>query len=485
LKLKEELIKIVGAENFFDDPEILKHYSKDYSLLSPRMPAYLVKPKNGDEIQKVVRLANESKMPIVPCSSGTHFFGATIPNQGGIVIDLSRMNKILQIDERNRKVMIEPGVTWGQLQEALNKYNLMALNPLLPHASKSALSSSLEREPILIPKFEYSEPIINMEVVLPTGEIFRTGAASAPDSLAPDANTSLCGPWGPGLDIVRVFQGAQGTLGIVTWMNVKTEYLPKAQKIFFVPFKKIQDAIEPIYRIQRLVIGNECFLLNNFNLANILTEKWPGDFEVLRETLPPFTLVLVLAGGKRLSMEKIAYEEEALMKAASQLSIEVLPRLPNAPHIEKTILEKLKLPWPDDEEYWKLRYKGSCQDIFFFTTLDKIPEITRLIHQIAAKYEYAGKDIGFYLQPVERARIAHCEFNFFYDPDDSREMKNMHNLYVDAVESLTNMGAFFARPYPIAADIIYCRAAAYTAALKKVRSILDPNNIMNPGKLCF
>jgi hypothetical protein len=483
---KEELIKIVGAEYFSDDPEILKQYSKDYSLVPPRMPTYVVKPKNAEEIQKIVKLANELKMPIIPCSSGVHFYGATIPSQGGIVIDLERMNRILEIDERNRKVRIEPRVTWGQLQAELKKHDLMALNPLLPHASKSALTSHLEREPMLIPKFEYSEPTLTMEVVLPTGEIFRTGSASAPNALSPKANTDLCNPQGPGTNFFQLFHGAQGTLGIVTWINVKVEYLPKVQKIFFIPFKKIEDAIEPLYRIQRLMIGNECLLLNNFNLANILTEKWPGDFEALREALPPFTIILVLAGGRRLPEEKIEYEEEALMRVGSELLIEILPRLPGAPRrAERLILERLRSPWPEEETYWKFRYKGSCQDVFFHTTLNKVPELTELIHQLAARHEYPGRDIGFYLQPLERSRVAHCEYSFYYNPEDSREVENMRSLYVEAVESLVNMGAFFTRPYGQAADIIYNKSAAYTMALKKVKNIFDPNNILNPGKLCF
>ncbi len=486
MNLKGELTKILGAEYFSDDQKTLKQYSKDYSLVPPRTPTCVVKPKNVEEIQKIVKLANELKTPIVPSSSGAHFYGASIPSQGGIVVDLVRMNRILQIDERNRKVMIEPRVTWGQLQEELEKHDLMALNPLLPHASKSVLTSTLEREPIIIPKFEYSEPVLTMEVVLPTGEIFRTGSASTPDALSPKAHTDLCMPYGPGTNFFRLFHGAQGTLGIVTWMNVKVEYLPKTQRIFFIKFGEIKDAVEPLYRIQRLMLGNECLLLNNFNLANILTEEWPSDFEDLRKALPQFTLILVLAGGRRLPEEKIEYEEEALMKVGSELLIEILPRLPGAYRdAERLILERLRSPWPEEETYWKFRYKGSCQDIFFHTTLNKVPELTQLIYQLADKYEYPRRDIGFYLQPLERSRAAHCEYSFYYNPEEPNEVESMRSLYVDAVELLVNMGAFFSRPYGQAADIVYGRSASYAEALKKVKGIFDPNNVLNPGKLCF
>jgi FAD/FMN-containing dehydrogenase len=227
-------------------------------------------------------------------------------------MDLRRMNQVVQVDARNRKVKIEPGVTWNQLQETLKKHDQMALNPLLPHPLMSALSSSLERHPMLIPKYVYADPVLTMEVVLPQGDLFKTGSASA-------ANTQEAYPEGPGIDFYRFFQGAQGTLGIVTWLNIKTEYRPKFQKVFFVPFKKIEEAVEPIYRIQRQHIGNECFLLNNFNFARLLAEDWPRDFEELRHRLPPFTLTVVIAGGRRRPLERIAYEEEAFQEIASQL----------------------------------------------------------------------------------------------------------------------------------------------------------------------
>ncbi len=80
-------------------------------------------------------------------------------------MDLRRMDKIVQIDSRNRKVKIEPGVTWGKLQEALKEHDQMALNPLFPHPEMSALTSSLERNPMLIPKYEYAEPVRPQQIV--------------------------------------------------------------------------------------------------------------------------------------------------------------------------------------------------------------------------------------------------------------------------------------------------------------------------------
>jgi len=115
--MKTKLAEMVGAEYLFDSLDDLKPFASDYSLSPPRMPSYVARPKSVEEVQGIIKLANEHKMPVVPSSSGVHFNGATLPNQGGIIIDLSRMNDILEVDERNRKVRIAPGVTWGATSE--------------------------------------------------------------------------------------------------------------------------------------------------------------------------------------------------------------------------------------------------------------------------------------------------------------------------------------------------------------------------------
>ena len=243
MAIKEELTGIVGAENVIDDPGKLKPYSRDYSLSEPGMPGYVVKPKNADEIQKIIQLANKNNLPVVPCSSGIHFNGDTIPAQGSIVLDLSGMNKILTIDPRNRMARVEAGVTWEQLQPELARHDMMAIAPLLPHHQKSALISHLERDPAVIPKFEYTDALVTVEVVLPEGEIFKTGSAAVPGfpekSFAEGVN-----PSGPGnIMWTRLLQGAQGTLGVVTWGQFKIEYRPKVNKTYYVPFDSISDAV--------------------------------------------------------------------------------------------------------------------------------------------------------------------------------------------------------------------------------------------------
>jgi len=486
MNIKEALSRIVGRENVSDDPEELDAYSRDHSLSPPRRPSYIVRPRTAEEVLALVKFAGEHRLPLVPASSGVHFHGGTVPSLGGIIVDLRQMNRVLGIDERNRKVRIEPGVTWAHLATELGKRGFMPLFPLTPHPLKSALTSHLEREPILIPKFEFGEPLLTTEVVWGRGQIFRTGAAAAGIGEGTGSIARGAFPHGPGLDWWRILQGAQGTMGILTWGNVKMEILPEVNKVFFMPFADAADAVELMYRVGRKMIGYEFLMLNRMNMAAILAEDWFEDFDRLRALLPEWTVILVLSGGPVRPGERIEYEEEALREIAAELSLpEVRSSLPGLPGAADRILHILRHAWPEDKLYWKWGFRGECADLPFLTTLDRMPRFVRAISDIAAAHEYPTSEMGIYVQPLEYGRACHCEFSFFFDPFDAEETDFIRALYADAAKGALDLGAFYSRPYGILADLVYARAGGYTMMLKKTKAILDPNHILNPGKLCF
>jgi FAD/FMN-containing dehydrogenase len=482
VSIKQKLLEAVGAEHFSDTPEVLEEYSKDFSLTPHWAPDYVVKPKDVQEVQKVIQFANENHTPVVPVSSGVHFYGATIPRRGGIVLDLSGMNQILEVDDFNRRVRIEAGVTWEQLTGVLGKQGYRMMMPLLPHPRRSVVTDWLEREVPTNTVYDYGEPLEGMEVVWPTGEIFRTGSASVagyPDSPSKGAN-----PSGPGLDFYRFLQGAQGTMGVVTWANLKIEYIPKMDKVLFAPVPDLNYAIEFLYRVLRLRIIQECLLLNNTNLAAIAAQD---DLEKMRVSLPPWALILVMSGMQRRPEEQLHYQEEALYKVIKSEfpQISLADKLPGLPASGGEFLPLLRQPWQDTATYWKNRYKGACQSLFFFTKPTLAPKFIEKVKKIAAKHNYPQADIGVYLQPIEHNRACYLEFNFFYDPNSNSEVARIKKLYHDAAPILLEEGAFFTRPYGELAKLVYGKATDYTATLKRVKKIFDPNNIMNPGNLCF
>jgi FAD/FMN-containing dehydrogenase len=482
---RDKLIEIVGVKNFSDEPEVLEKYSKDFSFLPAGAANCVVKPKDAQEAQKIIQLANEQLLPVVPVSSGVHFHGATIPKQGGIILDLTRMNRVLEIDEDNRRVRIEAGVTWEQLTKELKKRNFRMIMPLLPPAGRSVLTDYLEREVPTNTVYDYGEPTQSMEVIWPTGEIFRMGSASVngyPDSASKGAN-----PSGPGIDFYRFVQGAQGTMGVVTWLNLKIESIPKIDKVFLAPVDDLAYAQDFLYRVLPRRIGQECLLLNNVDLAAIVAEKWPGDFENLRTSLPAWTLVLVVSGLLRRPEEKISYEEKFLGQVTRNefRKMELQDNLPGVPGIGQKLLTMLRKPWPAEKTYWKNVWKGGSQSLFFIARPNAAPLFVDIVKKIAPQFGYPVSEIGMYIQPIEHNRACQMEFTFFYNPADYPEKARIAALYRNAALALLNQGAFFSRPYGELATMMYERAASYTMALKRLKKVFDPKNIMNPGNLCF
>lgn len=485
---KEKLVKIVGAGNVSGEQATLNEYSKDMSFVNSVKPDYVVKPRNAGDIEKLVKLAKETLTPLVPVSSGPpHFRGDTVPSIGGaVIVDLSGMKKIIRVDRLNRVAMVEPGVTFGELIPAVAKEGLRLNMPLLPRKSKSVIGSMLEREPVIMPKYHWdiSDPLACVEVIFGTGEMFRTGSAAGPGTIeeqwaAGGAQKEAAGP--AQVSWHRVIQGAQGTMGIVTWASLRCELLPSLEEPFLVGSSELDKLFKLIHWLIRLRLVNECFVLNNSNLAAFMAKRWPRDYQDLKDTLPPWVLFYNIAGYEYLPEKRVSYQVKDMMDIAQRTGVEPVKAIGRVSANE--ILKVLHRP--SGEPYWKLRYKGACHDIFFVTIYDKLPELLRVMYDAADEAGYPASDMGVYLQPIVQGSNCHCEFNLFYDPENPRESERVRELATSTINNLMAKGAFFSRPYGESTSTIINRDAATVAALKKVKSILDPNHVMNPGKLCF
>lgn len=119
------------------------------------------------------------------------------------------------------------------------------------------------------------------------------------------------------------------------------------------------------------------------------------------------------------------------------------------------------------------------------TTLDKTPEFLKTMYSMAVKLKYPCSDIGVYIQPQQRGVNCHCEFSLPFNPGDETEVVKLKRLFTEASEELLKHGAYFSRPYGIWANMVYNRDVQNTVLLKGIKQILDPNHVLNPGKLCF
>jgi len=485
--LKNDLAGILKQEQIIDQPELLEKYSRDCSFVREGSPSLAVFPADRKEVQEIVKKANEKKAPLVPVSSGPpHFHGGTIPVQNGVIVDFSRMKRIFKIDPVNRCVWLEPGVTFADLMPELRAHGLKLDAPWLPRASKSVVTSRLEREPVVIPKYQYDfiDPLLTLEVIYGTGDDFRTGSASGPGTVE-TLKADKVNPWGPGsIDFFRFVSGAQGTMGLVTWAITKVEVLPAVQQLHFIPLEGVKTATGIMNELLRRRVADECLAVSRANLAAILAENWPGDYFDLKKHLPAWTLMVCISGYARRPEERIAIQEKYLHGVCEDFRVKALPNLPGAEGKEKIVPGLLNNPWYA-EPYWKLRAKGGCHDVFFLSTLGKAPDLFGVMEKVRAEHGFPEGNIGSYIQPMVQGRGCHCEFNLFCDDSDPDEVGRAEQLFLEASEALMRNGAFFSRPYGPWARMVYQDQSEEVVALRKLKRVFDPNGILNPGKLCF
>ncbi|RJP33094.1 MAG: FAD-binding oxidoreductase [Actinobacteria bacterium] len=477
---KSDCVKIVGEESVLADKKILASFARDDGGSQGSPPACVVKPRSAEEVREIVLMANARGYALVPVSSGEpHSRGDTVPaTEGAVIVDLSGMKRVLRMDRRNKVAMVEPGVTFGELRDAAAQEGLRVLTPLLPRPSKSVLGSALEREPMLIPKYHWdmTDPLMCVEVVFGTGDVFRTGSAAGPGTLEEQwaVGCAQKNPMGPGqTDFLRLVQGSQGSMGIVTWGTVKLELLPGVEKAFLVTADEFGALQDFAYTILKFKLPDLCLILNGAALGAI-TEKGGGD-------MPPWTLAYSISGYTYMPRERVEYLEKDVADIASAAGVKPARTAGDVDAGELARMMGAPCPPP----HWKTRARGACREVFFLTTLDRVPAFLAAVDGEMSAHGFDARDLGVYVQPIRQGTGCHLEMDFFYDPGSEEDTRKARALHEGVSRACIEMGGFFSRPYGGWADLAYGRAPDAVAALARIKDILDPRGVMNPGRLCF
>ncbi len=469
----------VPGEAIISDAARLEEYAASRPPTASDPPALAVRPRSSEEVRSVVAAAAEAGVSLVPVSSGApHVKGGSAPHSGDVVVDLSGMDRILHFDRRNRVAVIEPGVTFPALEEEAAREGLRPMTPLLPRPNKSVLASYLEREPITVPKYHWdmTDPLLCVEVVFGTSDVFRTGSAAGPGCLEDQwaAGNAQKNPMGPAAtDLARLVQGAQGTMGIVTWASVRLELEPCLRRFGIATSDSTAPLLQFASQLARRKLGDELVLLDSTNASCILGENGPG------ESPGRFLLVYCVSGlPGYLPEEKVAYQERDIAVIAERAGL-------RPQYGDRAEELGAMLSHPCAGPNWKTRMKGASLDVFFLATAEPAPGLVDAMYEVAGRYGLGERDVGIYIQPVMQGRSFHVEFNIFFDPGDAGAAARVSDAAGEAAGLLAGKGAFFSRPYEPWVDVAYARCPDTVGALRKLKGIFDPGDIMSRGKLCF
>jgi len=230
----ESLRSMVDAEDLLTDEESLEKYGQDETEDLLYKPEVVLRPKTVSQISEIMKLANAHRIPVTVRGAGTGLSGAALPVYGGIVISMERFNKILQIDERNLQATVEPGVINYVFQEEVKKLGLF-YPPDPASWGSCSLGGNVAHSsggPKAVKYGTTRDYVLNIEMVLPNGEVILTGA-----------NTLK---YSTGYNLTHLMIGSEGTLGIITKIVFRLIPLPKYDLLMLVPFTSAEKACEAV-----------------------------------------------------------------------------------------------------------------------------------------------------------------------------------------------------------------------------------------------
>ena len=468
--ITKRLCEIVGDKNATDMKHIRYAYSYDLSFVKPKLPDYVVMPTEVEQIQEIMKFANEEKIPVTPYTAGTNIGGLCIPEQGGILLDLKRMNKIIRIDEESHYAILEPGVSHAQFASALAKYNLRWSWPVGPPSASTSSNAICHGIGGLSGRYGLnSEEITSMEVVLPTGELVRVGSCAIQED-----------SWHSCLPLPRVdglFTGWLGTTGVITKIGLRVHPTPPILKVFTTSADTLGD------------MGAYLRNLGNYEICDDLTGvSWwlsqvpiPYPYKPKPEEAPEWIsfattfswtekekeareeiwkMVMDEEIKKGSSLKETVYPEEAL-KARTQLPSQIVGSTKNY-----TKQAGAGISWPGTFtplNKWEPVY-DEWKKILIDRNLSPAVRVTN----------YRGVHYG-----MLRAMIP-------FPKKEPASVENARQAIVDCLKvDLDNGGIPYKPPVDFGIEINKRAQQGYVELLKKIKLMLDPNDIMNTDKLAL
>lgn len=451
-------IELLGKDLCFYDEKTLIDYSYDHTENLKFLPSIVLKPKTVEQISQIVQYCNQHKIPITPRAGGTGQMGGALPIHAGVIISIEKLNKIIDIDTQNFQATVEAGVINFHLQQALEPLGFL-YGPDPSSWGSSFIGGNIATNAGGLRAVKYgvtSASVLNLEVILPNGDVIWTGANTLKNST--------------GYNLTQLFIGSEGTLGIVTKAVLKIIPKPKTDITILIPFHNLEDSAKAVTDIFKNGLFPCSLELMERNALEQAMAHLEDNSIPLQENVQAHLLV---------SFDGESQEE--LM-----------------PLIEKTIsvLENYtteEIYFADNEmdksRLWQMRRKiaeivkanGYTIEEDTVVPRAKLPDLIKFVHQLALKnnlkvvcYGHAGDG------------NLHIRFNHSLYKNSYKNPFIQAILY-DLFQYIYSLGGTISGEHGIGLiqqpylPIVFTKANLEIQ--KNIKKAIDPNNIMNPGKV--
>jgi FAD/FMN-containing dehydrogenase len=315
-QILNELISIVGSESVSDKPYDLLSYATDsYSAmmgLEAKLPDFVVLPISTNQVQQIVKLAAREHLHVYPRGQGANIAGSALPWKGGLVLDLKRMDKILEVSQETMTATIQPGVNWAQLRKEAQKFGLDTM-PILGPYHVTPVGNFLHTNITAYSTRHMSDRAVALEAVLPDGEILKTGSMALDGGK--QQNPYFRQAYGP--DVTGLFRGSLGNFGVVTTLVLRLRPKHQKEQIAFTGFDCFDDVLAGTRSIERLEFTRCSFFANRAFWARVLSSPEDllrsGPLNDTTGKLPNWLLASGLGGSERMVSfyNDILFEEVA------------------------------------------------------------------------------------------------------------------------------------------------------------------------------
>lgn len=440
------LVEIVGEEYVSNRPEELFTYSKDLGTSEPKFPDYVAAPQSAEQVSRIVQMANRQKVAVVPLGGGMSLAGLALPLRGGIALDLKRMDRIIELNARSRYVVAEAGVSHGKLTAHLHKHapHLMHSEPGAPPAATIGGNLAIHGQGDLAHPYGFNSDMINgLEVVLPTGEICQFG------SCAIGSGWYTLHP----LPDVGLFLGWNGSTGIITKVSLR-----------LFPCKKIREMDIFVVEDEELV-PDVLYDLTHLGVAEDLV-AWSS-------AIPPFAdrlhhISINVTGDAK---EELAYKRRLMFDIglAKYIHDGVGGIAATAQPIERPQISK-SADWKKGGGF---EYVGSVMPVSAY------PECYRRGAEISARHDIPYTVLG---RVIGSAHGMMFSWSYAFNRADDATVRHARQALHETDELVLELGGTIWKPAVFGQKLTMDRMDLNTLALmKKVKTLLDPNGIMNPG----
>jgi FAD/FMN-containing dehydrogenase len=449
----KSLIEILGDRGVSNSPEELWFYSRDPGVLSPHMPDYVVAPETTEQVQKVVQLANRERIPIVPMGSGMALTGLVIPLKGGIVMDMKRMNKILEVNEKARYAVVEGGTSQGVLKAYLQDHypRLRHSLPDAPPVTTIAANVALHGQGRLTQQYGFnSDMVTGLEVVLPTGDICKIGSPSL-------------GPYwfskGPTLpDLSGLFLGWLGTTGIFTKVGLKLYPNKKFRDVELFVTDRVDLVSEILYELTHLEMLED---------INVWFQPKPLMFK------DNYHITIYFTGDTE---EEIEFKRRMIWDAVQEFIDTKDGGFMGLQFMKERLLE---MPQRGVADFADVPKGGGFEYSGPITLIEHFPQYAAKVIELAAKYNvlYASS-----ARIISGGHSMMFSISFAFNRKDPAMMSRVKNALDEATEFALEMGGIPWKPNFMEQKMVMQKMDPNTLKLlQMVKRNLDPHGIMNPG----